>query len=64
VAPQAEYIASLAAATADVVNDDPADGTDAGTCKDQDLPASVEDENCYDVMNSLPDLVPSFDLWH
>jgi hypothetical protein len=61
--PQAEYVTSLPVVAADVVNVNPAaDVAGAVAGNDQGLPMLVEDDDCFAFINSLSDLVPSFDL--
>ncbi|XP_066316604.1 NAC domain-containing protein 83-like [Miscanthus floridulus] len=56
-----DYFTSFPVVAVDVVNANPADGVDAGAGYDQDLPGLVDDDS-FDFMNSLPDLLPSVDF--
>ncbi|KAG0539572.1 hypothetical protein BDA96_03G334400 [Sorghum bicolor] len=56
-----EYLTAFPVAAVDVVSANPADAADAGAGYDQDLPELVDDDS-FDFMNTLPDLVPRFDF--
>jgi len=56
-----DYLTSFPVVAVDVVSANPADGADAGAGYDQDLPGLVDDDS-FDFMNSLPDLLPSVDF--
>ena len=56
-----EYLTTFPVVAVDVVSANPADVEDARAGYDQDLPTLVDDDS-FDYMNSLPDLLPSFDF--